>query len=201
MTNIHPEAFVAEVARQGEPINQLVDLVANNIEAIAAGSVFFVMLGNDVVAIGTDIMADGKFDPKDVKDWTALGKGVVRVVGSGASSFFLYGAVSKNPFVTAGVAGVGVYAIAHAEKLAEVVNDVISERSWKEKVAKSIEATAGLAIGGLAIGAAEAALFSGDPTAWVLGNASLITYFSTHPKEAFALADLVRSYYQKSGKK
>lgn len=200
MTAVNPEV-VAEIAKNGDPVSQVAELLANNAEAITAGAVFFVMLGNDVLAIGTDIMADGRFDPRSSKDWIALTKGVGRVVGSGASSLALYGALAKNTPVALGTVGVGVFAVAHVQKLTETAHEIVGMKTWKEKISKLGSGVVGAGVGGVAISVGELALFSADPGAWMLGNAAMISYFATHPKEAGQLADFVRSYYQKSVKK
>src|SRR3989344_1869530 len=102
-----------EHLESGDVQTWLIDLISKNWETVAAGGLFFVLIGTDVVAISRDVLADGEVDLRDKEDLAALGRGFLRIVVStgGIVGTLELGAFQIDPEAWM-IANVGLAAVA-----------------------------------------------------------------------------------------
>ena len=172
----------------------LIDLISKNWETVAAGGLFFVLIGTDVVAISRDVLADGEVDLRDKEDLAALGRGFLRIVGSLAGATALKFALEKNPVATLSTLAAGVIAAVGISKTVELARNVPKAGDKKSRLsALGGAAVIAVATGGI-VGTLELGAFQIDPEALMIANIGLAAVAVTRPSQFINLVEKTRNF-------
>lgn len=185
---------LAENRETGDIQAWLTGLIVSNWETVAAGGLFFILIGSDVVAISRDVLADGKLDLKDKQDLLALGRGTLRIIGSFAGAAALKISLESNPVVTLSTLAAGAVAAVGISKTIDLAKGVRQAQGARARITALGGAAATAVITGAVVGTLELGALHLDPATWFISNAGLAMVVATRPQQIAQLVAEARKF-------